>query len=102
MKTKLTTLALFSAVLAFAQVTIDENVIINSGAIFYSDMAVNVTTNGTLEVNGSLMANADITGDDKVIMEPSGSLSLDAGTLTLSNETDEEFTNLTLGHQLVL
>lgn len=97
MKTKLTALGLLFSSLAFSQVTVDGNLFINTGATFYSDMAINInTTTGSLNVEGNLEVTGDITGDEKVVLAETASLDLDAGTLTL-NETNEKFTDLTLG-----
>jgi len=96
MKTTTTALGLLFTSLAFSQVTVDETVFINTGATFYSDMAINVTTNGSLNVEGTLEVSGEITGDDKVTIGNDAGIILDAGTLTLA-VTDEKFTDLTLG-----
>ena len=100
MKTKLTSLALIASLFAFGDpvppLTISGTFYIGSGATVYADLPV-VITNAGIENHGLLVLNNGITGAELLQMESDGSLELNAGTLTLSNESDEAFLNLTIG-----
>jgi hypothetical protein len=97
MKTTVTLCLLAIVVQSHGQLQIDNIFYINSGAIFYTGQPIDVNTNGLFQVNGEAVISAEINGDERLQMEASGSLYLNNGTLTLGNEVDEEFSNLTLG-----
>jgi hypothetical protein len=98
MKTKFTTLGLLLTSIAFAQVTIDKDVVITPGGIFYSATPVTINpTNGLLKVEGNFTVTSEVTGESKLQLEPTATVNLNNGTLTLTHQMDENFTNLTIG-----
>jgi hypothetical protein len=97
MKTILLLTSLFAASLAFGQVEINGTVFVNNGGIFYSDADVVIDPGGLLHAKGVVVLNANFNGADLLQLDPTASLTLNDGTLSLANETHEIFANLTLG-----
>ncbi len=98
MKTTVFTLAcIFAFSVSQAQVQIEGSVYVANGATLYLGSAVTVAGSGTVEVNGSVVFNDAITGDANINLKPTANVTINNGNLTLANEPDENFNNLTLG-----
>ena len=92
---------LFIGVMSFsfgmAQVAIDNTFFVNQGAILYLGPATTISTNGELKSEGgNITINTNLIGDDKFALDANSNVILENGTLTFSNELDEEMNNLTI------
>ena len=99
------TLAIFSLAIfgiSNAQVEINEDVFVGNGGVLFISSNLNVNTNGLLKVEGDLILENAITGDDKIQLEPTANVTVESGTLTLSNQANEEFNSLTIGNNGLL
>ena len=103
MKKSILTLACISAIsLLQAQVQIEGPVYVATGATLYIGSNVTLTGAGNLEVNGDVVFNNAITGDNLIDLKPTANVTLNNGNLTLTNESDENFNDLILGANGVL
>lgn len=55
-----------------------------------------VASGGLLENAGLLITKGELTGDENIKLDATASLDIENGTLSLTNETDEEFANVTM------